>query len=224
MAAPDPDDILREIDEQNAAECLQEIQRLWKKRTGFKAFFTQCINNLVALIQAARGGADEDLLDRSSGTREALQRQREKLEISYDKLQKLHNRVLSINHEEKDAENSKLYVREEQTASQRYVQAIQAYGKLMVDLLPAPNVLVQDNGNQVIKPVQALKPSFTLSFDNSPTELHAWITQFRSYFEASRFDTLPATQQQAFLRPTARSTPRRMDCYSTAYPLDTSNF
>ena len=200
MADVDPDDIYREINEDNEGDSLLEIQRLWKKRKGFKSFFTQCINNLAALIQAARGGEDENLLDTSLGTREALQRQREKLEVSYDKLQRLHNRILSINSENAETDNSKLYVREEQSASQRYVQAIQAYGKLMVDLLPAPNAQVQGNNNHAIKPVQALKPSFTLSFDNSPTELHSWITQFRSYFEASRLDTLPVSQQQAFLR------------------------
>ena len=200
MAEVDSDDIYREINEDNADECLREIQRLWNKRRGFKAYFTQCINNLAALIQAARGGADENLLDTSLGTREALQRQREKLEVSYDKLQRLHNRILSINSEDSEAENSKLYTKEEQATSNRYVQSIQAYGKLMVDLLPAPNAQVQNNNSHSIKPVQALKPSFTLSFDNSPTELHAWITQFRSYFETSRLDTLPASQQQAFLR------------------------
>ena len=51
-----------------------------------------------------------------------------------------------------------------------------------------------------VRPVEALKPSFSLSFDNSPTELSTWLAQFKSYFEASRLHTLPLDQQQAFLR------------------------
>ena len=86
MAEVDSDDIYREINEDNADECLREIQRLWNKRRGFKAYFTQCINNLAALIQAARGGADGNLLDSSLGTREALQRQREKLETILNRM------------------------------------------------------------------------------------------------------------------------------------------
>ena len=51
-----------------------------------------------------------------------------------------------------------------------------------------------------LRPVEALKPSFSLSFDNSPTELSTWLSQFRSYYEASRLHTLDLGQQQAFLR------------------------
>ena len=39
-----------------------------------------------------------------------------------------------------------------------------------------------------------------LSFDNTPTEINIWSISFRSYFDASKLDTLPVAQQQAFLR------------------------
>merc|ERR1712015_131654 len=72
----------------------------------------------------------------------------------------------------------------------------------MIELQPpyqGANVNDSDQA-QHLKPVQALKPSFILSFDNSPTELAAWGLQFLSYFDASKLNNLPVPQQQAFLR------------------------
>ena len=70
-------------------------------------------------------------------------------------------------------------------------------------MLPNPNqqgaVGTHVQGHN-LRPVEALKPSFSLSFDNSPTELSTWLSQFRSYYEASRLHTLDLGQQQAFLR------------------------
>ena len=54
--------------------------------------------------------------------------------------------------------------------------------------------------NASIKTVTDLKPSYSLSFDNTPMELSTWITCFKAYFEASKLHYLPLDQQQAFLR------------------------
>ena len=50
------------------------------------------------------------------------------------------------------------------------------------------------------KPIEALRPAFSLSFDNSQTELCSWIAQFKAYYEASRLHVLLVLQQHAFLR------------------------
>ena len=59
-------------------------------------------------------------------------------------------------------------------------------GQLRIAMLPNPN---QQGAGGIgagphLRPVEALKPSFSLSFDNSPTELSTWLSQFKSYFEA----------------------------------------
>ena len=59
---------------------------------------------------------------------------------------------------------------------------------------------IHEGQNASIKTVTDLKPSYSLSFDNTPMELSTWITCFKAYFEASRLHTLPIDQQQAFLR------------------------
>ena len=72
----------------------------------------------------------------------------------------------------------------------------------MIDMLPkeTPQQGQAGGANQSLKPIEALKPSFTLSFENSPTELAAWMAQFKAYYEASRLHVLPVLQQHAFLR------------------------
>ena len=69
-------------------------------------------------------------------------------------------------------------------------------------MAPNPNQQVPGVGGPglQLQPVEALKPSFSLSFDSSPTELSTWLSQIKSYFEASRLHTVPVDQQQAFLR------------------------
>ena len=70
-------------------------------------------------------------------------------------------------------------------------------------MLPDPNMpqgAAGNGGGQTLRTVDALKPGFQLSFDNSPTELSTWLSLFRSFFEASRLHILPIDQQQAFLR------------------------
>ena len=48
----DPDDIIREINEENEDECDTEIERLRKKRRGYKAAFTEIENIITTLITA----------------------------------------------------------------------------------------------------------------------------------------------------------------------------
>ena len=89
------------------------------------------------------------------------------------------------------------------TALNSYTLRIDNLGALRIAMLPNPNqqgaVGTHVQGHN-LRPVEALKPSFSLSFDNSPTELSTWLSQFRSYYEASRLHTLDLGQQQAFLR------------------------
>ena len=59
----DPDDIIREIDENNEDQCEAEIERLRKKRRGFRAAFTEIENIVTNLITATRGA--DGALDRS---------------------------------------------------------------------------------------------------------------------------------------------------------------
>ena len=192
----DPDDIIREIDEEDEDDCDAELQRLRKKRRGFRAAFTEIENIITTLITATRGA--DGALDRSEAKRNALQRAQEKLETRYEKLQRLNNRMLTITLNQQD-EN--IYRENIETATGRYTDCIARLGELALDLQPRQigNVDEQAATNS-LKPIQALKPSFILSFDNTPTELAAWGLQFRSYFDASKLNNLPVPQQQAFLR------------------------
>ena len=72
------DDIIRQIDESVVAECATEIERLKKKRRGFKAAFTQILNVIDKLIQSSKG--PNDRVNKSESNRLALERAFEKLE------------------------------------------------------------------------------------------------------------------------------------------------
>ena len=87
-----------------------------------------------------------------------------------------------------------------QTLHDKYNGLITARGQLMIDMLPpqAPQQGQAGGAAHNVKPIEALKPSFALSFDNSPTELAAWMAQFKAYYETSRLHILPVQQQQAF--------------------------
>ena len=194
---PDPDDILREINEESEAETAAEITRLKRKRKGFRAAFTEILNIIDRLITASKGA--DNRINRSEDNRLALQRAFEKLELRYEKLQKLNHRVLAIN---LVTDNDNGYQESIDAASNSYMERIDNLGQLRIAMLPNPN---QQGAGGIgagphLRPVEALKPSFSLSFDNSPTELSTWLSQFKSYFEASRLHTLPLDQQQAFLR------------------------
>ena len=81
----DQDDIIRDIDESVLQACANEIERLKKKRRGFKAAFTQILNIIDRLIQASKG--PDNKIDKSESKRLALERAFEKLEQRYEKLE-----------------------------------------------------------------------------------------------------------------------------------------
>ena len=198
---PDQDDIIRVIDEDSEEECAAEITRLKRKRKGYRAAFTEIQNIIDRLVTASRG--PDNKLNRSEDNRFALQRASEKLELRYEKLQKLNQRILSINFVEED---DAAYQDAIDVALNLYTQRIDNLGALRIAMLPNPNQQWAGGAGAGIgaglnlRTVEALKPSFSMSFDNSPTELSTWLSQFKSYFEASRLHTVPLDQQQAFLR------------------------
>ena len=83
----DQDDIIRELDEESATECAAEITRLKRKRKGFKAAFTEILNIIDRLITASTGA--DNKVNRSEDNRLAIQRAFEKLELRYEKVQKI---------------------------------------------------------------------------------------------------------------------------------------
>ena len=193
----DQDDIFKEINEESEPECAAEITRLKHKRKGFRSAFTEILNIIDRLITASQGA--DNRINRSEDNRLAIQRAFEKLELRYEKIQKLNHRILSINHVQDDEAG---YQEAIDTAANSYMQRIDSWGQLRIAMMPNPNQ--QEAGGagegRSVKVVEALKPSFSLSFDNSPTELSAWLTQFKSYYDASKLHRLPLEQQQAFLR------------------------
>ena len=191
------DDIIRDIDESILADCAAEIERLKRKRRGYKAAFTQILNVIDKLIQASKG--PDNKINKSESNRLTLDRAFEKLEQRYEKLEKVNYRILSINNVPDD-ENG--YQEAIDTNTAAYTERIEAYGQLKIAMLPNQNQpgVINDGQNTNIKTVTDLKPKHSLSFDNTPMELSTWLTCFKAYFEASRLHTLPLDQQQAFLR------------------------
>ena len=191
------DDIIRQIDESVVADCASEIERLKKKRPGFKAAFTQILNVIDKLIQASTG--PDNKINKSESNRLAIERAFEKLELRYEKLEKVNYRILTLNQVPDDEAGYQEAI-DANTAS--YTERIEAYGQLKIAMLPNQNQqeVINEGHNTNIKTVTDLKPKYSLSFDNTPMELSTWITCFKAYFEASRLHTLPLDQQQAFLR------------------------
>ena len=211
MNFQDPDDIIRlDVDASDGMQCVNEIDRLVNKRRGFKASYSQAINSLASLVNATRG--PNGTFDRTPGTMEAIQRQRTRLETRFEKLQTLNNRCLELvpapfqnDQGELTAEEvttlTETFVTESNNAQAKFNQAVEAMGKLMIDMLPG-NVPVAAAvaQPQTIKTIEGLKPNFTLSFDNSPSELRNWLTQYKAYHDASHLNALEIPQQQAFMR------------------------
>ena len=192
------DDIIRQIDEQDAPACATEITRIKRKRRGYITAFNRSVKAFTSLIDSTRG--EGGIFDRSPGKQGAIARERERLEIRYEKLQTAQDRILQLNHVQDDDVG---YENDIDETLQTYQGVLQTLGELMRDMLPAAEG--QQGNNNVapqgtIRPMTALKPSFELSFDNTPTELACWIAQFRAYYEASRLHQLNVQQQQAFLR------------------------
>ena len=198
----EPDDIFRDIDLDDEEEVRDENNRLIKKRKGYRSNFTLSVNSINNLITASH--FDNGTVNKSQANKEALLRAREKLEVRYEKLQALNNRQLVLTQDDfKDKQQNGTYQKNIDNAAERYNQIIRDLAKLEEAILPQQNWNDDNHHNEQpnqLKPIQALKPSFTLSFDNSPTELATWGTQFQSYFDASKLQNLPVAQQQAFLR------------------------
>ena len=195
----DTDDIIRQINEEDANACGAEIQRLWQKRKGYMTAFKLSVKALTLLIDSSRGG--NGVFDRSPGKHQAIERERERLEQRYEKLQLVQSRAKAINKVEGDNVRYDDAINAVFTSFQTTIESL---SQLMMDMLPA-NEAQPGNNNAAaphgnVRPMTALKPSFELSFDNSPTELACWMDQFRAYFEASRLIQLDVQQQQAFLR------------------------
>ena len=93
MAQPDPDDIIRVIDEESEDECTAEITRLKRKRKGFRAAFTEILNIIDRLITASRGA--DNRVNKSEDNKVSLLRAFEKLEKRYEKLQRLNSGFLA---------------------------------------------------------------------------------------------------------------------------------
>ena len=130
----DPDDILRQIDEESEAATAAEITRLKRKRKGFRAAFTEILNITDRLITASQGA--DNRINRSEDNRLALQRALEKLELRYEKLQKLNHRVLALNLvPDEDAG----YQQSIDAASTSYMERIDRHGQLRIAMLPNPN-------------------------------------------------------------------------------------
>ena len=194
---PDPDDIIRVVNEDSQDECAAEILRLKRKRRGFRAAFTEIQNVVDRLVASSRG--PDNRVDKSEDKRLAIERHSLQLEQRYQKLQKLNHRVLSLNFVEGDEQAYQDCI---DVAMNLYTQRIENIGALKIAMAPNPNQQAPGVGGPglQLRPVEALKPSLSLSFDSSPTELSTWLSQIKSYFEASRLHTVPVDQQQAFLR------------------------
>ena len=149
------------------------------------------------MIQASTG--PDNKINKSESNRLAIERAFEKLELRYEKLEKVNYRILTLNQVPDDEAGYQEAI-DANTAS--YTERIEAYGQLKIAMLPNQNQqeVINEGHNTTIKTVTDLKPKYSLSFDNTPMELSTWITCFKAYFEASRLHTLPLDQQQAFLR------------------------
>ena len=130
----DPDDILRQIDEESEAATATEITRLKRKRKGFRAAFTEILNITDRLITASQGA--DNRINRSEDNRLTLQRAFEKLELRYEKLQKLNHRVLAINLVPDDDTGYQASV---DAALNSYTERIDNLGQLRIAMLPNPN-------------------------------------------------------------------------------------
>ena len=98
----DSDDIIRQINTENQEAVTTEIARLWKrKRIGLKAHFTRQKNAFERIMTSAMYGRnnpeEEGPFDTTKSTREQIHTAFMKLEASYEKLSRLHERVLEIN-------------------------------------------------------------------------------------------------------------------------------
>ena len=120
----DPDDIIRQVDEADQAAVNREIQRLNKKRSNFKGSFTRSVNSLKVLITNAKG--ENETFDRTAT--EPINRERDKLEIRYERLQRLHDRMYDLVTNQGDLAT----INDQRTESETlYNQSIKSIGTLV---------------------------------------------------------------------------------------------
>ena len=136
------DEIFKHINEESEAECAAEITRLKRKRKGYKAAFTGILNIIDRLITASQGA--DNRINRSEDNRLAIERAFEKLEHRYVMLEKVNHRIISINHVQDDEAG---YQEAIDTAANSYMERIDNWGQLRIDMMPNPNQ--QEAGVQV---------------------------------------------------------------------------
>ena len=117
----DVDDIHREIDETSQADCAAEIERLKRKRRGYKASFTQILNIIDALLKAS---VQDNQINKSETNRLSIEKAFEKLEQRYEKLEKVNYRILSLNQDNEQATQEAI-----DANTTAYTQRIEIYGQ-----------------------------------------------------------------------------------------------
>ena len=99
---PDPDDIFRAINEDDAEKVAGEFNRLVPKLRAFKSHHTAASNVLANLIKATVG--ENNTFDRTPGNQAAIERAREKLEVRYEKLERCYHRLSSLSRTDKQTD------------------------------------------------------------------------------------------------------------------------
>ena len=128
---PDPDDILRQIDVNNVAECATELNRLLRKRRTFKSTFTMANNTLISFINASQG--ENDQFDRSVDTMNAMRRARETLELRYTRLERCISRMMDLTNVD---ETLTAIEKDFEKYNNKYLATIQGMGNLMIAMSP----------------------------------------------------------------------------------------
>ena len=124
------DEIFKEIDEDDAAARDAEITRLIRSRRGYKSSFTRSANALTVLVESSQHNG---LLDRSKSTQEAISRERERMEVRYEKLQTLNTRILRLNRDEDKEEEYEGQIDQTFEQYRKVTKAIKAH---MIEALP----------------------------------------------------------------------------------------
>ena len=199
------EDIIRNINTEDARAVIVELERLWnRKRVALAGHFTRRKNALSRLmISTMFGATDPDQatnFDYSTTTKEQLNKAKSDLDESYEKLGRLFDRVNELNPEDGDHENSKIYKNRIEIAENTFENIEVQFGTLKYKLIQQQQQQQPQVPEAQFKPVTALKPSYQLTFDHYPTELENFIQQYTSYSNASKMEKLPIPEQQAFLR------------------------
>ena len=202
----DPDDIIREIDTKNRKEVDDEIVRLWqRKRVALQGHYTRKRNILKRLMISAMFGRtdpnDEGQFDHTTTMREQLHEAKTKLDFTYSKLGHLYDRVNELNPENAEHEDSKALAKTIAKTETDFDEMEIQYGTLRYKLIQQqpPKAPQTEATNTTVKPMTALEPEI-LSFDNNPIEMNSWLTSYRAYSRASKFQNLTIEEQHAFIK------------------------